>query len=1046
MQNNNDGSPAPSKSSPSCVEDILSELMTALATGARAVQGLPIGDDFEYQSSFPEFRSLLDDSQESLLEALLMTLEDTSSLLSLADKSSNSNNYHIDFDSLDDPLLWETCTDLCDALLEQAELSAESELSGSITSGGNLSKELQEARNRAQSSFGRLLNGIVDMEKPQHVYHFGPEDNASNNEDGSGSPNGDIDTTTDNTIQSAHHSNGRTDVFVPPFLQKKYLFKEPLLQFNDTSFRLPGHGIETKLGEMKPVRVSPNVIAPSHHYRHPYQVELQSMKYPEWELETPSTKPPKILKFDGLLTTNAVWIDTPEGLADLKTLLESDNESEVREVAIDLEAHSYRSFAGMICLIQITIKDGKDFLIDPFPLWNRIHDALAPTLANPNIVKVFHGADSDIAWLQRDFGLYVVNLFDTGRAARALKLSSFGFAYLLEKYVEGVQADKTHQLSDWRQRPLPAAMTEYAIMDTHYLLDIYHAMKYDLSQSKTTSTIEALEESRKVCTIRYTPDAFRPDGYCSLTQRRGHKTQLNARQDDVLRELWDWRDQMARQYDESNTYVCNNAQLMRIAMACPVNLSTLQGLLQPMPPLLIRNSKEVLTLIQKCLHSNQPSKLHQEQPSSAFFKPAEPDNDDDMEEAGRRPSPRSLMSPVLGTEALYREAGWISPANIQENESMYKEEKEVEDILTTSATDNDSDDGNESKDDKNKRKPRRGLTVHEANQKYQSRQFTLHSLQMGNLSAQTTAGTAVNNETNKGEIIGGFGPARVTHLTSESMEEAIELAKNSAVQIRTSQESCGIIGLISSGTELRDEDDDDGDLVGNDEDEDKERMTDQEEFAIPRSMREIYRISNRNRRKKKSSSPLPPDQNDEELQELAKAEAILKSRSSEGKNYIDMIPNSPKRQRTKSSGAASLSSSEDAVGQDSGSLTREDDIALMQEVGWIEGKDEIDSMLKQRHDADGDDDESSEDFSKRGETPKPFDYSNVGSIGAFNPTPSTNPFFTGAALTGGHLSQQNGKMDKKKKPTVARGAKQTRRQVERPQTAGGGRSQAYKKG
>ena len=118
----------------------------------------------------------------------------------------------------------------------------------------------------------------------------------------------------------------------------------------------------------------------------------------------------------------------------------------------------------------------------------------------------------------------------------------------------------------------------------------------------------------------------------------------------------------------------------------------------------------------------------------------------------------------------------------------------------------------------------------------------------------------------------------------------------------------------------------------------------------------------------------------------------------------------------------------------------------MQEVGWIEGKDEIDSMLKQRHDADGDDDESSEDFSKRGETPKPFDYSNVGSIGAFNPTPSTNPFFTGAALTGGHLSQQNGKMDKKKKPTVARGAKQTRRQVERPQTAGGGRSQAYKKG
>jgi len=27
-----------------------------------------------------------------------------------------------------------------------------------------------------------------------------------------------------------------------------------------------------------------------------------------------------------------------------------------------------------------------------------------------------HGADHDVLWLQRDFGLYLVNLFDTGQA------------------------------------------------------------------------------------------------------------------------------------------------------------------------------------------------------------------------------------------------------------------------------------------------------------------------------------------------------------------------------------------------------------------------------------------------------------------------------------------------------------------------------------------------------------------------------------------------------------------------------------------------------
>lgn len=34
--------------------------------------------------------------------------------------------------------------------------------------------------------------------------------------------------------------------------------------------------------------------------------------------------------------------------------------------------------------------------------------------------QVLHGADSDIVWLQRDFGLYIVNMFDTGQAARVL--------------------------------------------------------------------------------------------------------------------------------------------------------------------------------------------------------------------------------------------------------------------------------------------------------------------------------------------------------------------------------------------------------------------------------------------------------------------------------------------------------------------------------------------------------------------------------------------------------------------------------------------------
>ena len=66
-------------------------------------------------------------------------------------------------------------------------------------------------------------------------------------------------------------------------------------------------------------------------------------------------------------------------------------------------------------------------------------------------MQVFHGADMDIGWLQRDFGLYVVNMFDTGQASRVLGLERFSLAFLLKNYCN-VIADKQYQLADWRLR------------------------------------------------------------------------------------------------------------------------------------------------------------------------------------------------------------------------------------------------------------------------------------------------------------------------------------------------------------------------------------------------------------------------------------------------------------------------------------------------------------------------------------------------------------------------------------------------------------------
>lgn len=43
---------------------------------------------------------------------------------------------------------------------------------------------------------------------------------------------------------------------------------------------------------------------------------------------------------------------------------------------------------------------------------------------------------STCRWLQRDFGIYVVNMFDTGQAARVLEFPGKGLKYLLQHFCD----------------------------------------------------------------------------------------------------------------------------------------------------------------------------------------------------------------------------------------------------------------------------------------------------------------------------------------------------------------------------------------------------------------------------------------------------------------------------------------------------------------------------------------------------------------------------------------------------------------------------------
>ncbi|BDA42121.1 probable exosome component 10 at N-terminal half [Coccomyxa sp. Obi] len=336
---------------------------------------------------------------------------------------------------------------------------------------------------------------------------------------------------------------------------------------------------------------------------HPLEGVLESLTYQEWQLEALEPLLPQ-----GLDETPLTYVDTPEGLHSLTAAL-----SAVREIAVDLEAHSYRSFQGFCCLMQLSTRTA-DYLVDVIALRSIVGSVLAPIFADVKIVKVLHGADSDIVWLQRDFGIYVANLFDTGQAARVLAYPSAGLAYLLSHFCS-VKADKRWQLADWRVRPLSAEALHYARMDTHYLLYIYDCLKVELAkvprvpdhlqnevpQRGPKSCLGVvLERSRLLCLQRYEKELFSESAYLDY-YRRCHE-RLTREQLAVFAGLYAWRDRTARQRDESVGFVLPKSQILKLAKRAPSSVHDLRAVLgiqgRRSSPLLVELAGEVVEVIQ----------------------------------------------------------------------------------------------------------------------------------------------------------------------------------------------------------------------------------------------------------------------------------------------------------------------------------------------------------------------------------------------------------------------------------------------------------------
>lgn len=101
------------------------------------------------------------------------------------------------------------------------------------------------------------------------------------------------------------------------------------------------------------------------------------MEYPKPVYETAEP-----VMYQPVETTQATWVGTYEGVLEMLEELKK-----AKEIAVDLEHHDYRTYVGLVSLMQVSTRD-KDWIVDTLQPWRHKLEVLNEVFADPSIVKV----------------------------------------------------------------------------------------------------------------------------------------------------------------------------------------------------------------------------------------------------------------------------------------------------------------------------------------------------------------------------------------------------------------------------------------------------------------------------------------------------------------------------------------------------------------------------------------------------------------------------------------------------------------------------------
>lgn len=251
----------------------------------------------------------------------------------------------------------------------------------------------------------------------------------------------------------------------------------------------------------------------------------------------------------------------------------TDNQQQYREclreysnpgqyVAFDTERASGIRYLDKAYLIQAKGQSAPLVLLDPLAL----DDLSDFNNACKNSIWVLHASKEDLECMEWA-GLVAPRLFDTQIAAKLLGFEHVGLGAVTEE-VLGVKLAKNHTRENWSLRPLKQSWLDYAALDVEYLVELALALKERL---KAAGRLSWAEQEFSYTLANY----HRPRGSEPWRHLKGAGKARSPRQLGLLRELYNKRDEIAREDDLAPHRVIPNRDLVDLVLQTPTSYQEL---------------------------------------------------------------------------------------------------------------------------------------------------------------------------------------------------------------------------------------------------------------------------------------------------------------------------------------------------------------------------------------------------------------------------------------------------------------------------------------